>query len=158
MPDFDIDFCIEGRQKVKDYVVQKYGSDRVSEIIAFDTLKAKAAVRDVGRVLSMPYQICDKVAKQIDVGSTLDDALKESAELHSMYVSDKSVKRLIDLAIKIEGMPRHSSTHAAGVVISAVPLSDVVPLQKNDGTIVTQYTMNILESLGLLKMDVRLVC
>lgn len=153
MPDFDIDFCIEGRQKVKDYVVQKYGSDRVSEIIAFDTLKAKAAVRDVGRVLSMPYQICDKVAKQIDFGSTLDEALKESAELHSMYVSDSSVKRLIDLALKIEGMPRHSSTHAAGVVISAVPLSDVVPLQKNDGTIVTQYTMNILESLGLLKMD-----
>ncbi len=153
MPDFDIDFCIEGRQKVKDYVVQKYGSDKVSEIIAFDTLKAKAAVRDVGRVLSMPYQICDKVAKQIDFGSTIDEALKESSELYSMYVSDNSVKRLIDLALKIEGMPRHSSTHAAGVVISAVPLSDVVPLQKNDGTIVTQYTMNILESLGLLKMD-----
>lgn len=153
MPDFDIDFCIEGRQKVKDYVIQKYGSDRVSEIIAFDTLKAKAAVRDVGRVLSMPYKVCDNVAKQIDFGSTLDEALKESAELHSMYVSDSSVKRLIDLALKIEGMPRHSSTHAAGVVISAVPLSDVVPLQKNDGTVVTQYTMNILESLGLLKMD-----
>lgn len=153
MPDFDIDFCIEGRQKVKDYVVHKYGSDRVAEIIAFDTLKAKAAVRDVGRVIGLPYQLCDKVAKQIDFGSTLDEALKESSELHSMYVSDSSVKRLIDLAVKIEGMPRHSTTHAAGVVISAMPLSDVVPLQKNDGTIVTQYTMNILESLGLLKMD-----
>lgn len=153
MPDFDIDFCIEGRQKVKDYVVRKYGSDRVSEIIAFDTLKAKAAVRDVGRVLSLPYQLCDKVAKQIDTGSTIENALEKSPELHSMYVSDNSVKRLIDLAVKIEGMPRHSSTHAAGVVISSVPLSDIVPLQKNDDTIVTQYTMNILESLGLLKMD-----
>ncbi len=153
MPDFDIDFCIEGRQNVKDYVVQKYGSDKVSEIIAFDTLKAKAAVRDVGRVIGLPYQLCDKVAKQIDFGNTLEKSLKESAELRSMYVSDSSVKRLIDLASKIEGMPRHSSTHAAGVVISAVPLSDIVPLQKNDGTIVTQYTMNILESLGLLKMD-----
>ncbi len=153
MPDFDIDFCIEGRQKVKDYVVNKYGAERVSEIIAFDTLKARAAVRDVGRVLGISYQLCDRVAKQIDFGSNLDDALKESEELSSLYRSDRSVKKLIDLARQLEGMPRHASTHAAGVVISAVPLSDLVPLQKNDETVVTQYTMTVLESLGLLKMD-----
>ncbi|HOC35129.1 MAG TPA: DNA polymerase III subunit alpha, partial [Ruminococcus flavefaciens] len=153
MPDFDIDFCIEGRQSVKDYVVRKYGKDYVSEIIAFDTLKARAAVRDTGRVMSLPYALCDKVAKQIDMKNTLDDALKESEELAQLYKSDRSVKKLIDTAKKLEGMPRHASTHAAGVVISAVPLSDLVPLQKNDDTVVTQYTMTVLESLGLLKMD-----
>ena len=153
MPDFDIDFCIEGRQRVKDYVVQKYGADYVSEIIAFDTLKARAAVRDVGRVLGVPYQICDKVAKQIDFRNTLDEAIAASEEISQLYKSDRSVRRLIDLARQLEGMPRHASTHAAGVVISAVPLSDLVPLQRNDGTVVTQYTMTVLESLGLLKMD-----
>lgn len=153
MPDFDIDFCIEGRQSVKDYVVRRYGEDRVSEIIAFDTMKARAAVRDVGRVLNMPYQLCDKAAKLIDPRSTLEQALEASEELRLLYRSDKSVHRLIDTAMEIEGMPRHASTHAAGVVISAVPLSDLVPLQKNDGTVVTQYTMTVLESLGLLKMD-----
>lgn len=153
MPDFDIDFCIEGRQSVKDYVVRRYGKDYVSEIIAFDTLKARAAVRDVGRVMSLPYNLCDKVAKQIDIKNDLDTALKESEELAQLYRSDRSVKKLIDTARKLEGMPRHASTHAAGVVISAVPLSDLVPLQKNDDTVVTQYTMTVLESLGLLKMD-----
>lgn len=153
MPDFDIDFCIEGRQSVKDYVVRRYGKDCVSEIIAFDTLKARAAVRDVGRVMSLPYNLCDKVAKQIDIKNDLDTALKESEELAQLYRSDRSVKKLIDTARKLEGMPRHASTHAAGVVISAVPLSDLVPLQKNDDTVVTQYTMTVLESLGLLKMD-----
>ncbi|MCR4863463.1 MAG: DNA polymerase III subunit alpha [Ruminococcus sp.] len=153
MPDFDIDFCIEGRQSVKDYVVRKYGADHVSEIIAFDTLKARAAIRDVGRVLGVSYQICDRAAKQIDFRNTLDEALKESDDLAQMYRSDSSVRKLIDLARQLEGMPRHTSTHAAGVVISAVPLSDLVPLQKNDGTVVTQYTMTVLESLGLLKMD-----
>ena len=153
MPDFDIDFCIEGRQQVKDYVVRRYGEDRVSEIIAFDTMKARAAVRDVGRVLDLPYQLCDKAAKLIDPRSTLAQALVESEELSLLYRSDKSVRRLIDTAMELEGMPRHASTHAAGVVISAVPLSDLVPLQKNDGTIVTQFTMTVLESLGLLKMD-----
>lgn len=153
MPDFDIDFCIEGRQSVKDYVVRKYGEDYVSEIIAFDTLKARAAVRDVGRVLGVPYQLCDKAAKQIDFRNTIDEALDESEELKMLYRSDKSIKRLIDLARRLEGMPRHTSTHAAGVVISAVPLSDLVPLQKNDDTIITQYTMTVLEALGLLKMD-----
>lgn len=153
MPDFDIDFCIEGRPKVKEYVFNRYGRDRVSEIIAFDTFKARGAVRDVGRVLSLPNKLCDTIAKKIDINSTLSYALENSPELKSMYSGDNDVKRIIDLAMKIEGMPRHSSTHAAGVVISAIPLSDIVPLQKNDDTIVTQYTMTVLESLGLLKMD-----
>ena len=153
MPDFDIDFCIEGRQSVKDYVVRKYGVDRVSEIIAFDTLKARAAVRDVGRVLGISYQICDTAAKEIDPKANLSQALEASEELSGMYHSDRNVRRMIDLAMKLEGMPRHASTHAAGVVISAVPLSDLVPLQRNDETVVTQYTMGVLESLGLLKMD-----
>lgn len=153
MPDFDIDFCIEGRPKVKEYVFEKYGRDRVSEIIAFDTFKARGSVRDIGRVLSMPKKLCDDVAKKIDINDTLKTALEKSPELRSMYDSDGNVRKIINLALKIEGMPRHSSTHAAGVVISAVPLSDVVPLQKNDDTIVTQYTMTVLESLGLLKMD-----
>ena len=153
MPDFDIDFCIEGRQSVKDYVVRRYGADRVSEIIAFDTLKARAAVRDVGRVIGAPYQLCDRIAKQIDFRQTLEEAVSASDELGQLYRSDNTVRRIIDIAGQIEGMPRHASTHAAGVVISAVPLSDLVPLQKNDGTVVTQYTMTILESLGLLKMD-----
>lgn len=153
MPDFDIDFCIEGRQSVKDYVVRKYGADYVSEIIAFDTMKARAAVRDVGRVLGISYQLCDKAAKQIDPRQTIDEALENSEELNMLCRSDRSVKRLIELARRLEGMPRHTSTHAAGVVISAVPLSDLVPLQKNENTIVTQYTMTVLESLGLLKMD-----
>lgn len=153
MPDFDIDFCIEGRQSVKDYVVRRYGADYVSEIIAFDTLKARAAVRDVGRVLGISYQLCDRAAKEIDPRATLSQAMKESDELSGLYHSDRNMRRCIDLAKKLEGMPRHASTHAAGVVISAVPLSDLVPLQKNDDTVVTQYTMGILESLGLLKMD-----
>ncbi|MBQ4533867.1 MAG: DNA polymerase III subunit alpha, partial [Ruminococcus sp.] len=153
MPDFDIDFCIEGRQRVKDYVVQKYGKEYVSEIIAFDTFKARAAVRDVGRVLNLPYQLCDKVAKLIDPKSKLEEAISQSEELSQLYRTDRSVKKLLDVAGQLEGMPRHTSTHAAGVVISAVPLDDLVPLQKNDDTVITQYTMTILESLGLLKMD-----
>lgn len=153
MPDFDIDFCIEGRQSVKDYVVRKYGEDKVSEIIAFDTLKAKAAVRDIVRVLGLPYSLGDRIAKMIDPKNDLAYSLKENPELSSLYSADRSVKRLIDLALKLEGTPRHTSTHAAGVVISSVRLDDLVPLQKNDNTIVTQYTMTYLESLGLLKMD-----
>lgn len=153
MPDFDIDFCIEGRQSIKDYVVRRYGADFVSEIIAFDTLKARAAVRDVGRVLGISYQLCDRAAKEIDPRATLSQSMKESDELSGLYHSDRNMRRCIDLAKKLEGMPRHASTHAAGVVISAVPLSDLVPLQKNDDTVVTQYTMGVLESLGLLKMD-----
>ncbi|MBR5512466.1 MAG: DNA polymerase III subunit alpha [Ruminococcus sp.] len=153
MPDFDIDFCIEGRQAVKDYVTDKYGTDNVSEIIAFDTLKAKAAVRDIVRVLGLSYSLGDKIAKMIDPKNDLAYSLKENKDLSSIYNTDRSVKRLVDFALKLEGMPRHTSTHAAGVVISDIKLDDLVPVQKNDNTIVTQYTMTHLEALGLLKMD-----
>ena len=128
MPDFDIDFCIEGRQKVKDYVIQKYGADKVSEIIAFDTMKARAAIRDVGRVMGVSYQLCDKTAKLVDSRNTLSESMEESEDLKYLYNSDKAVHELIDMAKQLEGMPRHASTHAAGVVISAVPISDIVPL------------------------------
>ena len=155
MPDFDIDFCYEGRQRVIDYVVKKYGTDRVAQIITFGTMAAKGAIRDVVRVMGLPYQVGDKVAKLIPFGLhvTLDSALNESGDLAALYNSDLSVKRLIDTARKIEGMPRHSSTHAAGVVISDAPVSDYVPIQLNGDSAVTQYTMTVLESLGLLKMD-----
>ncbi len=153
MPDFDIDFCIIGRQRVKDFVVDHYGADHVSEIIAFDTLKARAAIKDVGRALDISYSLRDKTAKLIDPKMTIAESLKTDKELMQLYQTDASVHKMIDYAARIEGMPRHTSVHAAGVVISAVPLSDLVPLQKNDNTIVTQYTAGILESLGLLKMD-----
>ncbi|MBR1591830.1 MAG: DNA polymerase III subunit alpha [Ruminococcus sp.] len=153
MPDFDVDFCIEGRQSVKDYVSEKYGRDKVAGIIAFDTLKARAAVKDVGRVMEIPYSLCDRVSKLIDPRYSLETALKDSSELKALYNSERDVRRLIDNAMLLEGMPRHTSMHAAGVVISAVPLSDIVPLQKSDENIITQYTMNYLEKLGLLKMD-----
>ncbi len=153
MPDFDIDFCIEGRQAVKDYVAGKYGYDYVAEIIAFDTLKAKAAVRDIVRVLGLPYSLGDKIAKMIDPKHDLSFSLHENQELKKLCETDSSVKRVIDLSLKSEGMPRHTSTHAAGVVISAVPLNELVPLQRGENSTVTQYTMTYLEALGLLKMD-----
>ena len=153
MPDFDIDFCIEGRPRVKEYVVRRYGADHVAEIIAFDTMKARAAVRDVGRVLGIPHALCDTVAKLIDPFQPLQESLEKRRELHELYLSDNDAHRLIDMALQVEGMPRHVSTHAAGVVIAASPLADIVPLQKNDETIVTEYTMTVLERLGLLKMD-----
>ena len=155
MPDFDIDFCIEGRQRVIDYVTRRYGADHVAQIIAFDTLKARAAIRDTGRALDLPYAVCDQVAKLIpqDFRITLEQALKESKELRTLYDENLQVQNLLQLAMQLEGMPRHASTHAAGVVISAVPVAEQVPLQKNDDGIVTQYTMTVLEQLGLLKMD-----
>ncbi len=153
MPDFDIDFCMEGRQAVKDYVVRRYGSDHVAEIIAFDTMKARAAVRDIGRVMNIPYTVCDRTAKLIDARQTIPQALEQSEELRLLAKGDERVRKLLDMAKQVEGMPRHASTHAAGVVIAASPVSDYVPLQKNDETIVTQYTMTVLEQLGLLKMD-----
>ncbi len=153
MPDFDIDFCIEGRYKVKEYVVNRYGSDHVAEIVAFDTLKAKAAVRDVGRVLGIPYGLCDKVAKLFGFDMTIAEALAEVKELKALYDTDEQVHSLLHFAAQIEGMPRHTSTHAAGVVIAASPVSDYVPLLKNGDTVQTQYTMTVLERLGLLKMD-----
>lgn len=155
MPDFDIDFCYEGRQRVIDYVVEKYGSDRVAQIITFGTMAAKAAVRDVGRVMNLSYQLVDSVAKLIpyELHITLDKALNSSKELEKLYETDRTVHELIDNSMKIEGLPRHASTHAAGVVISDAPVNEYVPVQLNDGSLVTQYPMNILESLGLLKMD-----
>lgn len=155
MPDFDIDFCYVRRQKVIDYVISKYGYDRVSQIVTFGTMKAKAAVRDVGRVMDLPYALCDKVAKLIPtaLGTTIDSALETSADLRLLYESDTEVKELIDMAKKVEGMPRNTSTHAAGVVISDRAVCEYVPLAVNDDTVVTQYTMTALDELGLLKMD-----
>lgn len=155
MPDFDVDFCYVRRQEVIDYVVRKYGADHVSQIITFGTMAAKAAIRDVGRVMNMTYAEVDKVAKLVptDPKITIDKALNESAELKSLYDGDDRVKRLIDVAKGLEGMPRHASMHAAGVVITRDPVDTYVPLQKNDESVVTMYTMNNLEELGLLKMD-----
>ncbi len=153
MPDFDIDFCIEGRQAVKEYVISKYGADHVTEIITFDLMKARGAVRDVGRALHMPYAFCDRIAKKIDPHCTIAETLKEDTELQQRYQTDSNAKKLLDMAKKIEGMPRHASTHAAGVIISATPLLEMVPLQKNEDTVVTQYPMGTLEQLGLLKFD-----
>ncbi len=155
MPDFDIDFCYVNRQKVIDYVVSKYGSDRVSQIVTFGTMAARAAVRDVGRVMDLPYATCDKTAKLIPraLGITIEKALEESPDLKLLYDTDYSVKELIDMAKRVEGMPRHASTHAAGVVISDRAVSEYVPLAVNDEATVTQYTMTALDELGLLKMD-----
>ena len=155
MPDFDIDFCYERREEVIEYVIRKYGADRVAQIITFGTMAARGGVRDVGRVLGMDYQKVDKVAKAIpmELHMTIASALEKSPDLRIMYESDPQVKELIDQASKIEGMPRHASTHAAGVVIARDSVEKYVPLAKNDEAIVTQYTMTTLEELGLLKMD-----
>jgi DNA polymerase-3 subunit alpha len=155
MPDFDIDFCIEGRQKVIDYVVNKYGSDHVAQIITFGTMAARGSIRDVARAMGTSYQIADAVAKQIpfEINMTIDKALERNLDLRDMYYGDAKIHELIDMAKKVEGMPRHASTHAAGVVITKDPVSEYVPLQKNEESIVTQYTMTNLERLGLLKMD-----
>lgn len=155
MPDFDVDFCYVNRQKVIDYVIEKYGADHVAQIVTFGTMAARAAVRDVGRAMDIPYATCDKTAKLIpqSPGMTLERALAGSKELKNLYDGDMLIKDLIDMAIKVEGMPRHASTHAAGVVISDRPVSDYVPLALNDEAVVTQYTMTALDELGLLKMD-----
>ena len=155
MPDFDIDFCRNRRHEVIDYVIRRYGSDHVSQIITFDTMAAKAAIRDVTRVLGLPYSKGDSVSKAIPRGLnvTINSALNESAELRNLYDSDSQTRRLIDLARQIEGMPRNASKHAAAVVITRDKVSDYVPLAKNDDSLVTQYTMTAIEQLGLLKMD-----
>ncbi len=156
MPDIDIDFCFERRQEVIDYVVQKYGKDRVVQIVTFGTLAAKGVVRDVGRALDMPYARCDAIARMIpgDLGMTLDKALKASPDLRNAYESDGEVKYLIDMSKRLEGLPRHTSMHAAGVVISRASVDEYVPLSRAaDGSITTQFTMTTLEELGLLKMD-----
>lgn len=155
MPDFDIDFCYVRRQEVIDYVVRKYGADHVAQIVTFGTLKARAAIRDVARVLAIPYATADRVAKLIpfELNATIDKALADSDELREMYENDPVMRNLIDMSRKIEGMPRHASRHAAGVVITRDPVDEYVPLATNDDAVVTQFTMTTLERLGLLKMD-----
>lgn len=154
MPDFDVDFCYERRSEVIDYVIEKYGSDHVAQIVTFGTMAARAAVRDVGRVLGMPYNDVDTVAKLIprELGITIEKAFK-STDFRALYENDENVRRLIDLSRKVEGMPRHASTHAAGVVITRDTVESYVPLARNDESIVTQFTMTTLEELGLLKID-----
>lgn len=156
MPDIDVDFCIERRQEVIDYVGEKYGKDHVAQIVTFGTLKAKGVIRDVARVLDMPYAQADSIAKMIpnDLHMTLDLALKQNKELQALYDSDNEVKYLIDMSKRLEGLPRHASMHAAGVVICGKPVDEYVPLSRAaDGSITTQYIMTTLEELGLLKMD-----
>lgn len=157
MPDIDIDFCYEKRGEVIGYLSEKYGSERVAQIITFGTMAAKAAVRDVGRVLGIPLGDVDKVAKLIpnELGITIKDALELSSELQELYSNDETVKELLDTASSLEGTSRHASTHAAGVVISKKELTEYLPIQKSsEGTITTQFPMNIVEELGLLKMDI----
>ena len=155
MPDFDTDFCQERRGEVIDYVMRKYGKDRVAQIVTFGTMAARAAIRDVGRALDFTYAETDTVAKLIPttLHMTLDEALRVSPQLKELYDGDERMKKLIDTARALEGMPRNTSTHAAGVVITKDPVSDYVPLAKNDEKIVTQFTMTTIEELGLLKMD-----
>lgn len=156
MPDIDIDFCFERRQEVIDYVVEKYGKDRVVQIVTFGTMAARAVIRDVGRVLDMPYSQVDVVAKMIptELGITIDKALQMNPELRRVYQNDEEIHKLIDMSKRLEGLPRHTSMHAAGVVISNAPADEYVPLSKaSDDTITTQFTMTTLEELGLLKMD-----
>ena len=155
MPDIDIDFCYERRQEVIEYVNRKYGEDHVAQIITFGTMAAKNAIRDVGRVLDMPYADVDKIAKMIpeELKMTISKALSMNPELKAVYDTNNDVRYLIDMSMKLEGLPRHSSTHAAGVVICDKPVMEYVPLNTNDGLITTQFTMTTCEELGLLKMD-----
>ncbi len=156
MPDIDIDFCYERRSEVIDYVTRKYGADAVVQIVTFGTLQARGVIRDVGRVLDYPYALCDKVSKMVpqELGITLDKALKQSQDLKKLYDEDEQIRRLIDASRKLEGLPRHASTHAAGVVICREPVDNYVPLSRSaDGQLTTQFTMTTIEELGLLKMD-----
>ncbi len=155
MPDIDSDFCYERRGEVIDYVVEKYGKANVSQIITFGTMAARACIRDVGRAMNYPYAEVDRIAKMIPtvLNITINKALELNPELKEAYDDEERVKELIDVARALEGLPRHTSTHAAGVVIASQPLVNYVPLQKNEESIVTQFTMGTLEELGLLKMD-----
>ena len=155
MPDFDVDFCYERRGEVIEYVERKYGKDHVSQIITFGTMAARMVIRDVGRVMDYPYSETDKLAKMIpmEVHITIPKALEQNRELKELYEADSDVKKILDIAIKLEGLPRQASTHACGIVITKDPVDTYVPLYVNDGNISTQYTMNLLEELGLLKMD-----
>ena len=155
MPDIDMDFCYERRQEVINYVARKYGQDHVCQIITFGTMAARGVIRDVGRVLGYTYGETDQIAKQVpmDLGMTLEKALTLSTELKSGYDNDPRIKRLIDISLKLEGMPRHASTHAAGVLITGEPAVHFVPLQTNEDVVTTQFPMGIIGKLGLLKMD-----
>ena len=156
MPDIDVDFCFERRQEVIDYVVEKYGKDRVVQIVTFGTLAARGVIRDVGRVMDLPYALCDKIAKMIpnELNITIEKALKMNPQLRSLYADDDTIHHLIDMSKRLEGLPRHTSMHAAGVVISQKAVDEYVPLSRaSDGSITTQFTMTTLEELGLLKMD-----
>ncbi len=155
MPDFDIDFCYERRQEVIDYVARKYGEDHVSQIITFGTMSARMVIRDVGRVLDIPYAQADMLAKMIpnEIHITISKALEQNRELKELYESDESIKNVLDIAMKLEGLPRQASTHACGVVITKEPVDTYVPLYVRDNSISTQYIMTTLEELGLLKMD-----
>ena len=156
MPDIDVDFCFERRQEVIDYVVEKYGSDRVVQIVTFGTMAAKGVIRDVGRVMDLPYAFVDSIAKMIpkELNITLDRALSMNPELKKLYQEDDQVRELIDMSKRLEGLPRHTSMHAAGVVISQKSVDEYVPLSLgSDGSVVAQFTMTTLEELGLLKMD-----
>ncbi|MBQ7624691.1 MAG: DNA polymerase III subunit alpha, partial [Clostridia bacterium] len=155
MPDIDMDFCPQRRQEVINYVMKKYGEDRVAQIVTFGTMAAKAAVRDVGRVMGVPYADVDKIAKAVpkELNITLDKALSESRDFKALYDTDETAKRIIDMARKVEGMPRNTSTHAAGVIIASRPVDEFVPLARSDQGVVTQFGMTTLEELGLLKMD-----
>lgn len=155
MPDIDVDFCIERRQEVIDYVIRKYGKDKVSQIITFGTLKAKAAVRDIARALNATYQEGDEIAKAIpnELGITIAKALEINPDLKRRYENEPLVKQVLDLSMALEGLPRHASTHAAGIVISKLPLDEYVPLYSSDKGVATQFNMTTIEELGLLKMD-----
>lgn len=155
MPDIDIDFEDARRQEVIDYVIAKYGKDHVSQIITFGTMAAKAALRDVARVVELPYHESDKLAKAVPfaLGMTIDKALEQAPEFYKMYTENPTLRQVIKAAKAVEGMPRHASTHAAGVVVSKNPVDTYVPLYVQDNNITTQYSMTLLEELGLLKMD-----
>ena len=155
MPDIDIDFCYERREEVIDYVVEKYGENKVAQIVTFGTMGARGCIRDVGRVMGLPLNLVDKVAKNVpnELNITIEKALDTSEEFKTIYNSSEEIKKLVDVANDLEGMPRHTSTHAAGVVISKEPIVEYVPLAKNKDSIITQFNMTELEELGLLKMD-----
>ncbi len=155
MPDIDIDFCYERREEVIDYVVEKYGDDKVAQIVTFGTMAARGAIRDVGRAMNFGYKEVDFIAKKIpmELGITIKKALEMNDKLRELYETDDDIKELIDISRKVEGLPRHTSTHAAGVVISKLPITEYVPLSRNKDIITTQYNMTELEELGLLKMD-----
>ena len=156
MPDIDVDFCYNRRQEVIDYVIEKYGKDCVTQIVTFGTLAARGVIRDVGRVMDLPYAYVDNIAKSIpnELGITIEKALVKNPELRTLYETDTQVRKLIDMSKRLEGLPRHTSMHAAGVVISEKPMDEYVPLSRgSDGMITTQFTMTTIEELGLLKMD-----